>query len=460
MSTPADPIIPVREREFRVAIVGGGICGLLCAIGLTKGGFEVDIFESASKYGEVGAGVGIGPNAVRVLKALGVLDEVIAHSDDSGPTMRSFRFIYGTGECETVYTYPTKEGDLGLGIHRAALLDGLIEKLDTARAHTHFDKRCTSIADGADEHKHRYTLHFADGTTHAADVVLGADGIRSTVRRFVVGDAVAERALAYTNTVAYRGLIDAKRLVELGVKTELTPLPICWIGESKHMITFPIKNNTMINVVAFVSDLTRPIGSTTLPPGTPWVTPVPQEELLAQYADWGADAQHILRCLEQPSKWSIHGVYPQLEHYVRGRVAVLGDAAHGMLPHLGAGVGQGIEDVYVLTRLLSHAQTTVSNVEAVLNAYNTVRVPRATFVSRESKRAGDIYDGHGKSGVSPDGIQGDVGLIWDEVWHHDLEADVRSAVRSLRAQGAFKEEKMERKKASGLLKRVWAWFKL
>lgn len=97
----------------------------------------------------------------------------------------------------------------------------------------------------------------------------------------------------------------------------------------------------------------------------------------------------------------------------------------------------------------------------MLNAYNTVRVPRATFVSRESKRAGDIYDGHGKSGVSPDGIRGDVGLIWDEVWHHDLEADVQSAVRSLRAQGAFKkEEEMERKKASGLLKRVWAWFKL
>lgn len=96
----------------------------------------------------------------------------------------------------------------------------------------------------------------------------------------------------------------------------------------------------------------------------------------------------------------------------------------------------------------------------MLNVYNDVRVPHATFVSRESKRAGDIYDGHGESGVSPDGIRGDIGLMWEKVWHYDLEADVQSAVRSLQAQGVFKkEEEMRRKKVSGLVKRVWASFK-
>lgn len=135
-------------------------------------------------------------------------------------------------------------------------------------------------------------------------------------------------------------------------------------------------------MVAFVCDNTLPLGSVTLAPGTPWVTAVPQQELLDAYAGWGEDPLKILSCIKSPSKWSIFALYPPLESYVKGKVALVGDAvgsrllvlcpnasihvslqAHGMLPHLGAGVGQGIEDTWVLTQLLTRPETNLSNLE-------------------------------------------------------------------------------------------------
>lgn len=100
-----------------------------------------------------------------------------------------------------------------------------------------------------------------------------------------------------------------------------------------------------------------------MPPGEPWVTPRTRAELLSTYDGWGRDAILLLECLETPSAWSIHAVDPPLETYVRGRVALLGDAAHGMLPHLGAGAGQGIEDALALVRLLTHQETNAKNIE-------------------------------------------------------------------------------------------------
>ena len=100
-----------------------------------------------------------------------------------------------------------------------------------------------------------------------------------------------------------------------------------------------------------------------MPPGAPWVTPRTKSELLETYAGWGPDAISLLDCLDSPSAWSIHAVDPPLETYAKGRVALLGDAAHGMLPHLGAGAGQGIEDVVVLVKLLNHPETNAQNIE-------------------------------------------------------------------------------------------------
>lgn len=111
-----------------------------------------------------------------------------------------------------------------------------------------------------------------------------------------------------------------------------------------------------------------------------------------------------------------------------------------MLPHLGAGAGQAIEDAVLLSRLLGHPQTTASNIPSVLLAYDRVRVPRATMAQRGSQRSGDIYDGHGESGLTKEGIRKDAEGQWDEVWHHDLGDDVGRAVEWLKEEGAFGEQ--------------------
>lgn len=120
-----------------------------------------------------------------------------------------------------------------------------------------------------------------------------------------------------------------------------------------------------INVVAFACDRSISWGARPLPIGHPWVAPRTNAELLAEYEGWGPDIQLLLSCIPQPSVWSIHAVHSPLESYSRGRAALLGDAAHGMLPHLGAGAGQGLEDVLVLVKLLGHPNATNENIEVI-----------------------------------------------------------------------------------------------
>ncbi|OBZ79798.1 Salicylate hydroxylase [Grifola frondosa] len=457
-------------KDFQVAIVGGGVCGLVCAIALTRAGVPVELFEAAPKFGEIGAGIGVaglnadflitGPNAVRVLRAIGILQEVLAKSSENDLKMRGCKFISGMEGHDLIYDYPTLPEDIGIGIHRAAFLDALVGVADPAMSH--FNKRCTSITTSDND---RLLVHFADGTTHETDIVLGADGIKSNVRNSVIGD-IGNR-IAFSNTVAYRGLVPDATLKAAGVKTDLSDRPVCFVGQDKasqrisykyrHLILFPIRNGEIvcgsssyhnrskrshqtpvkINIVAFTANHHIPIGSESLPDGTPWVERASQEELLKEYEGWGSDVPALLGCIQAPSKWSIHVVYPPLETYVRGRIALLGDAAHGMLPHLGAGAGQGLEDALLLSRLLSHPETKISNIEAVLQVYDNIRRPRSQMVWKGSDAAGELYDGCGKHGLDFEGIRQDLQDRWTPVWRHDLDGDFEAAIKRLRELEVF-----------------------
>ncbi|THH10192.1 hypothetical protein EW145_g1488 [Phellinidium pouzarii] len=464
-----------RTKQLKVAVVGGGMCGLVAALGLRKAGIDVDLYESArrlleSKFGEIGAGVGLGPNAIRVLEQLELLDDVLARIAPEMPVPRPFRYLSGFEDHELIYDYPTNTEDKGLGIHRSAevaylcicerklmfythrvtFLEALVHLVDSNK--THFNKRCIGLSIPSDS---RVQINFADGTSAEADVALGADGIRSNVRSFVVAPAEQENSVngneikatvmraVFTNTYAYRGLVPTEELRKLGVKTDFTKRPICLTGsEKQHIITFPIKNGTVINVVAFTCERSYPWGAKPIPQDKPWVTPRTTSELLAEYAGFGRDALMLLSCIAKPSVWAVHAVDPPLEAYVRGRVAVLGDAAHGMLPHLGAGAGQALEDAFLLVKLLSHPKAHTDNVEVILKAYDTIRRPRGNMVLTTSTKVGDIYEGYGPSELStgeltPEGLRADVEGIWDDIWHHDLEADIEAAIALLVDAGAF-----------------------
>jgi len=307
---------------------------------------------------------------------------------------------------------------------RPAFLDALFPLLPDPKA-THFNKRCTSVStlpSGAQ------LLHFADGTTHEADLVIGADGIRSTTRSAVVG--TDKKVLQFTNTVAYRGLVPLDALKKDGIiKTEMSERLLNYIGIDKHIIAFPIRSGQIINIVAFASDNSVPVGSVEI--NGPWVEPVPQQEVLDRYNGWGHDAMIILNYLKNPSKWYIHTLTP-LETFVRGKVVLVGDAAHAMAPHLGSGVGQGFEDVYVLCQLLGHPSTNLSNLEDVLKAYDKVRQPRANMVLEGSLRAGVIFESYGSPGYGADDMEGHLAGIWEPIWRHDLDGDVAAAIAKVK----------------------------
>jgi len=396
----------------------------------------VQLYEASSKFGEVGAGVGLGPNAIRVLDQLGLLSEVVAKSDQTKPETRPFQMTSGFGDHELIYDYPVKPEDVGLGIHRVAFLDAISHFADLTK--THFNKRCVSLSNSDDGSE--VIMQFSDGTSTSADVVLGADGVRSVTRTYVVSGPEGFTSpgrfvrTSFTNTIAYRGLVPNAKVVESRMKTVMNKTPICWVGLDKHIITFPIKGGTIINIVAFVTDRSKPPSPEPLP--QPWVTQHSTETLLSTFSDFGTDPLILLGCIENPSAWAIHSVHPMLDSYVNGRVALIGDAAHAMLPHLGAGAGQGLEDVLLLVKLLSHPETTSAKVDDILQAYDMIRRPRANFVLESSARNGDIYEMRGPSGGTMDGLRKDLPGIWD-FWYHDLHGDYVKAVRWLQEKQVF-----------------------
>ncbi|KAJ7894048.1 hypothetical protein B0H13DRAFT_2526053 [Mycena leptocephala] len=400
-------------KDFRVAIVGGGMCGLACAVGLARFGIKAQVFEATPKFDEVGAGVGLGHNALRALKGLGILDAVLARGDDALRTERRMLFVSGLGEHEEVYDYNNSSdfapNETGIAIYRPTFLEAVLPLVDPKT--THFHKRCTSISTSASG---VHCLHFADGTQYEAELVIGADGIKSTTRGAVVG--TENNVLQFTNTVAYRGLVSTETLKQDGLQTDLGKRICNFIGIDKHIIVFPIKAGEMINIVAFVTDNSVPVGSV--------------EDLLDSYAGWGPDVMIMLKQLKTPSKWSIHQLEPSrlmFEAKLRSSGTLY---AHAMTPHLGSGVGQGFEDVFVLSQLLGHPSTNLSNLEDVLKAYDAVRRPRANMVLARSLEAGVIYESYDEMG-------GHLAGIWEPIWRHDIDGDVASAIASLEKQGSF-----------------------
>ncbi|MND80896.1 Salicylate hydroxylase [compost metagenome] len=414
-----------KQPALRVGIIGGGISGVALALDLCRHAhLDVQLFESAPAFGEVGAGVSFGANAVRAIAGLGLAESYGQVADRTPEPWQDVWFEWRRSRDAGYIGASVASGVGQSSVHRADFLDVLASRLPEGVAR--FNKRAVSVEQQGDAAR----VLFTDGSDYRGDLLIAADGIKSALRGHVLeGIGAAPATPRFTGTCAYRGMIDSLRLREAyraaGVDEHLVDVPQMHLGLDGHILTFPVKQGRIINVVAFVSDRSTP--DPAWPQDAPWVREASQREMLEAFAGWGDAARILLECIPAPTHWALHDL-AELPGYVHGRVALIGDAAHAMLPHQGAGAGQGLEDACFLARLLGDPQVSQGNLGELLAAYDALRRPRACRVQRTSREAGELYELRDPAvGDDEKALGATLASRFDWLWNHDLDADVREA---------------------------------
>lgn len=228
-------------------------------------------------------------------------------------------------------------------------------------------------------------VHFADGTADFANVVIGCDGIHSAIRNQFAADNPK-----FSGQYAYRAVIP---IADLPSPWPFPTYSVLWCAKHKHYLTFPISRNTQLNIVAFVTASEEAVADVK----ESWTSVCDRKDVEKDFADFEDTVQSIIRLMpEKPSKWRLNHREPlDRWHYYNGKVILLGDAAHAMLPHLGAGAGQSIEDGWALGRAMSEYLQQVHGMETLEQSaqlYQDVRKPRAQKTQRTSRVAGDTYE--------------------------------------------------------------------
>ncbi|VVP20988.1 Salicylate hydroxylase [Pseudomonas fluorescens] len=413
------------QSTLHIGIVGGGIAGVALALDLCRHShLSVQLFEAASAFGEVGAGVSFGANAVRAIAGLGIAEPYRQIADRTLDPWQDIWFEWRRGEDAGYLGASLAEGVGQSSVHRADFLDALASQLPEGIAQ--FGKRAVSV----EQDDKQARVLFTDGSEHRCDLLIAADGIKSSIRDHVLqglGHPLA--APRFSGTCAYRGMIDSQQLRAAyrarGVDEHLVDVPQMYLGLDAHILTFPVKQGRLINVVAFTSDRSRP--DPAWPSDSPWVRNASQEEMLAAFTDWGDAARVLLECIPSPTLWALHEL-EELPGYVHGRVGLIGDAAHAMLPHQGAGAGQGLEDAWLLARLLADPQVLASRPHSVLEAYDAIRRPRACRVQRTSWEAGELYELRDPVVAGNEQLLGKtLAERFEWLWDHDMQSDLQQA---------------------------------
>lgn len=344
---------------MKVAVVGGGIGGLSAALALLQAGFDVHVYEQAPRFGEIGAGIQISPNASRLLHRLGLRDAmerwgvrpVAVHQKrwDDGRTLQ--RAPLGP-EVEARFGAPYYH------FHRGDLAALLAEALPKERAHA--GRRLVGI----EEKGRRVVARFDDGGSAEAELLIGADGIHSRVRHLTFGPEKPR----FTGCVAWRGLVPAERIAHLDIEVASHN----WMGPGGHCVHYWVSAKRQMNVVCIVEH-----GNWT---SESWTDRGDVDEVLARYEGWHPTVRSLIAAFPETFVWALHDRAP-LPAWTRGRVALLGDACHPMLPMMAQGAAQAIEDGAALASLLSAMK---DDLPAALARYELLRKPRATRLQEAS----------------------------------------------------------------------------
>jgi salicylate hydroxylase len=343
-----------------VLIVGGGIGGLFAANALLAHGIAVSLYEQAPALGEVGAGVYVTPNAVRQLERVGLGPAVERYGARVGP--RSAYFRHDGTPIAPVQVADAAGWNACFGMHRADFVELLAAHLPPGIV------RAGHRAVGFEQDEARARVRFANGAVAEADVVVGADGIHSELRPHVFPPSTP----VFHGTISYRGLVPRARLPDWPMdRWEM------WAGPSKHFLVFPVRHGTMVNYVGFVLTDEEMKES--------WSAPGDAEVLRREFRGWDPRIRAVLDAVDQTFRWALYDREP-LPTWTKGRLTLLGDAAHPMLPHLGQGANQSIEDGMALATMLAQAPS--AGVPAMLAAYERLRRERVAEVQLGARKHG------------------------------------------------------------------------
>jgi salicylate hydroxylase len=349
--------------KHKILIAGAGLGGLAAASCLMKEGHDVEIYEQAPALGEIGAGIQISANAMHVLRALG-LEAAIARIGVR-PGAYVFR-LHDTGEIIQQFSLSDEHEQLHgapyTQMHRADFHTLLAAKARELKPDVvRLDRKVV----GFDEDANGVTLRFADGSSARGDLLIGADGVKSTVRAQIVGQVPA----TYTGDAAWRVTVPIERLPE----NHLDKVMSVFMGPGGHAVCYYLRGGTLLNFVGIVE--TDEVSEES------WTEKFPWQRLKADYVGWHPKIQTVLDAADKDQcfRWSLHN-RPPIGNWSTARATLLGDSAHATLPYLAQGAVMAIEDGAVLARALNMT----SSVPDALQLYQRNRIERTARVVNQS----------------------------------------------------------------------------
>ncbi|KAL3426672.1 salicylate 1-monooxygenase SalA [Phlyctema vagabunda] len=423
----------IDDQPIEIAIVGGGIIGVIVALGLIKRGINVKIYEQARSLREIGAGLAFTANAIRCMGHINpdivtCLRAVATSNGDADNPNDWLQWVDGykqhnpDDESDEKLLFKLDTGYRGFeGCHRAHFLDKLQEVVPANVIH--FSKRLESLSEPSEDGK--VLLGFGDGTTAEADAVIGCDGIKSRVRTFLLEKDNPQSYAHYTNKVCYRGLIPMDKAIEkLGeYKARNQHMHL---GPKAHIVHFPVAGQTLVNVAAFASDPNDWPSVDTI------VAPATRADVEEVFADWGPIVRNITHLLPDTlDKWAIFDMYDHpAPAYNRGRICIAGDAAHASAPHHGAGAGIGVEDALCLSTALNLAAKAVQDktktksqaLKLALETFNTVRIERSQWLVNSSRTVCEVYEwADPECGDDTDKCFAEIKWRSHKIWNFDID---------------------------------------
>ncbi|KAI1844489.1 hypothetical protein JX265_010016 [Neoarthrinium moseri] len=417
------------EKDFEIAIIGGGIAGATLAIALKNHGIKCQIYEQGHAFSEIGAGVAFSPNSLSAMDVCdknlrGAFEKVATHNQ--WPSKKNVYFdvmdgtpdFYGRDQTEPIFTLENEQGQNA--VHRAHFMDEISKLIPIETCH--FRKHLDSIAE--DEKMEKLRLTFHDGTSAEADGVVGCDGIKSRVREIIVGEKHPSAKAKYTHMYGYRGVIPMEKAVDI-IGEERATNSCVWIGPNAHILSYPVDGGDTYNMFAAVCDTNE------WPDEDHLTLPAKKEDAIKDFANFAPAIKKKLTMVEDNlDRWALFDLGDNPVPYMhKGRVAIMGDAAHATTPHHGAGAGFCIEDSALMSAILGDERVKKpADVEAAFAAFDASRRERGQWLVQSSRRNSELMDFRAKDvGRDLKKIEKEMKERFGKIWNYDINGAINDA---------------------------------